>query len=152
MRQGTSTASKTTDGHHVSPQLITCMDIIRQRIPLKRWKDDLDKHRDLFKSNLEKAGVQLLRAANYDLWCIDLDTDQTSTEQTCGCTDQNEKKYAQHHVQGQKREDNVIDIRPMNLTCHNLETYDKGDRSIDGEMTWKCSGGKLSGRGQSKTG
>ena len=31
-----------------------------------------------------------------------LDTDQTSTEQTCGRTDQNGKKYAQHHIQGQK--------------------------------------------------
>ena len=29
----------------------------------------------------------------------DLYTDQTNTEQTCGPTDQNGKKYAQHHIQ-----------------------------------------------------
>ena len=47
----------------------------------------------------EETGVQLLCAASYDIWCRDLDTDQTSTEQTCGRTDQNGKKYAQHHIQ-----------------------------------------------------
>ena len=31
----------------------------------------------------EETGVQLLCAASYDIWCRDLDTDQTSTEQTC---------------------------------------------------------------------
>ena len=34
----------------------------------------------------EETGVQLLCAAIYDIWCRDLDTDQTSTEQTCGRT------------------------------------------------------------------
>ena len=33
------------------------------------------------------------------LWCSDIDTDQTSTEHTCGRTDQNGKKHAQHHIQ-----------------------------------------------------
>ena len=47
----------------------------------------------------EETGVQLLCAASYDIWCRDLDTDQTSTEQTCGRTDQNGNKYAQHHIQ-----------------------------------------------------
>ena len=47
----------------------------------------------------EETGVQLLCAASYGIWCRDLDTDQTSTEQTCGRTDQNGKKYAQHHIQ-----------------------------------------------------
>ena len=47
----------------------------------------------------EETGVQLLCAASYDIWCRDLDTDQTSTEQTCGRTDQHGKKYAQHHIQ-----------------------------------------------------
>ena len=32
----------------------------------------------------EETGVQLLCAASYDIWCRDLETDQTSTEQTCG--------------------------------------------------------------------
>ena len=31
----------------------------------------------------EETGVQLLCAASCDIWCRDLDTDQTSTEQTC---------------------------------------------------------------------
>ena len=47
----------------------------------------------------EETGVQLLCAASYDIWYRDLDTDQTSTEQMCGRTDQNGKKYAQHHIQ-----------------------------------------------------
>ena len=47
----------------------------------------------------EETSVQLLCAASYDIWCRDLDTDQGSTEQTCGRTDQNGKKYAQHHIQ-----------------------------------------------------
>ena len=47
----------------------------------------------------EETSVQLLCAAIYDIWFRDLDTDQTSTEQTCGRTDQNGKKYAQHHIQ-----------------------------------------------------
>ena len=38
----------------------------------------------------EETGVQLLCAASYDIWCRDLDTDQTSTEQTCGRTYQME--------------------------------------------------------------
>ena len=29
----------------------------------------------------EETGIQLLCAASYDIWCRDLDTDQTSTEQ-----------------------------------------------------------------------
>ena len=43
-------------------------------------------------------------AASYDirLWCTDLGTHQTSTEQTCGHTDQNGKTYPQHHIQGQE--------------------------------------------------
>ena len=63
------------------------------------------KHRDIFKSNLAiclKRQVYnscVLPAMSYDIWCIDLDTDQTSTEQTCGRTDQNGQKYAQHHIQ-----------------------------------------------------
>ena len=32
----------------------------------------------------EETGVQLLYAASYDTWCRDVDTDQISTEQTCG--------------------------------------------------------------------
>ena len=47
----------------------------------------------------EETSVQLLCAASYGIRCRDLDTDQTSTEQTCGRTDQNGKKYAQHHIQ-----------------------------------------------------
>ena len=49
----------------------------------------------------EETGTQLLCAASYDIWCRYLDTDQTSTEQTCGRKDQNAqqtKKYAQNHT------------------------------------------------------
>ena len=35
----------------------------------------------------EETGVQLLCGASYDIWFRDLDTDQTSTEKTCGRTD-----------------------------------------------------------------
>ena len=52
----------------------------------------------------EETGVQLLCASSYDIWCRDLDTDQTSTEQTCGRTYQVGKKYAQHHIQCTKIE------------------------------------------------
>ena len=34
----------------------------------------------------EKTCVQLMCAASYDIWCRDMDIDQTSTEQTCGRT------------------------------------------------------------------
>ena len=87
-------------------------------------------------------------AASYDIWCRDMDTDQTSTEQTCGRTDQNGKKYAQHLLQGQKDqhlgqgedkshrynqqcEKNEVVLgrthqapqrRPVDLACHHLET------------------------------
>ena len=47
---------------------------------------------------LEETCVQLLCAASYDIWCRDLDTDQSNTEQTCGRTDDNGKKYAQQHM------------------------------------------------------
>ena len=32
---------------------------------------------------------------------INMTTHQTSTDKTCSRTDQNGKKYAQHHIQGQ---------------------------------------------------
>ena len=48
----------------------------------------------------EETGVQLMFAASNDIWCRDLDTDQTSTEQTCGSTEQDGKKYAQHQIRG----------------------------------------------------
>ncbi len=60
------------------------------------------KHRDIFKSNLAiclKRQVYNSCVLPAMTWCRDLDTDQTSTEQTCGRTDQNGKKYAQHHIQ-----------------------------------------------------
>ena len=58
----------------------------------------LGQHYRLKEKNQDKE-IQLLCAASYDIWCRDLDTDQTSTEQTCGRTDQNGKKYSQHHIQ-----------------------------------------------------
>ena len=34
----------------------------------------------------EETGVQLMCSASYDIWCRDLNTDQTSTEQTTAQT------------------------------------------------------------------
>ena len=56
------------------------------------------KHRDIFKSNLAICLKRQVYNSYGILWCRYLDTGQTSTEQTCGRTDQNEKKYAQHHI------------------------------------------------------
>ena len=85
-------------------------------------------------------------APSYDIWCRDLDTDQTRTEQTCGRTDQNGKTYAQHHKSYKDRKTNIWgrertshnlhckktemvlgrayqppQRRPMDLTCHHLD-------------------------------
>ena len=60
------------------------------------------KHRDIFKGNLaiclkrQVYNYCVLPAMTYG---ADLATDQTSTEQTCGRTHQNGKKYAQNHIQ-----------------------------------------------------
>ena len=111
-----------------------------------------------------------------------MDTDQTSTEQTCGRTDQNGKTYAQHRIglQWQKVEDQHLgqgydkrhnqpnekhemvltrvhqppQIRPMDNTCYNLETIkdDKGDQPSGGETTWANTEGSRSGREHPKTG
>ncbi len=61
------------------------------------------KHRDIFESNL---AICLKRQVPTPVCCQlrhmvqrHMDTDKTSTEQTCGRTDQNGKKYAQHHIQ-----------------------------------------------------
>ena len=60
------------------------------------------KHRDIFKSNLaiclRRQVYNSCVLPSYDILCRDLDADQTSTEQTCGRTDQNGKKYAQHQI------------------------------------------------------
>ena len=62
------------------------------------------RHRDIF----QKQPCHLPEGQVYNscvlpamtIWCRYLDTDETSTEQTCDRTDQNGKKYAQHHIQG----------------------------------------------------
>ena len=80
----------------------TNQDIEIQRRIMAGWVA-YAKHRDIFKKQSchlpEETGVQLLCSASYDMCFRYLDTDQTSTEQTCGRTDQNGKKYAQHHIQ-----------------------------------------------------
>ena len=56
------------------------------------------KHRNIFKSNLAIC----LKRQVYNscvLPAMTYGAEQTSTEQTCGRTDQNGKKYAQHHIQ-----------------------------------------------------
>ena len=112
----------------------------------------------------EETSVQLLCGATYDIWCRDLDTDQTSTEQTCGRTDQHGQKYAQHHIQHCEKNEMVLgrayqppQRRPMDLAYHQLETImtrkdDKGDQPSDGETTWTNTGATRYGGGQHKTG
>ncbi len=60
------------------------------------------KHRDIFKSHLaiclRRQVYNSCVLPSYDILCRYLDADQTSTEQTCGRTDQNGKKYAQHQI------------------------------------------------------
>ena len=48
----------------------------------------------------EETGVQLLCDASYDIWCRDLDTDQTSTEQACDRTDQNGCSTSHTEIEG----------------------------------------------------
>ena len=81
------------------------------------------------------------------LWCRYLDTDQTSTEQTCDRTDQNGKKYAQHHIQRQKDQHlgqertKVIDIintvRQMKWSWAGHINRLKDDRWTTGVTTWR---------------
>ena len=125
-----------------------------QRIIMAGWAA-YAKHRDIFKSNLficlKKQVYNSCVPASYDIWCRDLDIDQTSTEQTCGSTYQSGKKYAQHHIQRKKDqhlgpgedishrynvhfvhgENNEMVLgrayqppqrQPMDLACHHLET------------------------------
>ena len=92
----------------------------------------------------EETGVQLLCAASYAIWCRDKDTDQTNTEQTCGRTDQNGKKYTKierptsgsgrgqkSYIYNQHCKINEMFLgrayqppqrRPMVLACHHLDT------------------------------
>ena len=89
----------------------------------------------------EHTGVQLQCDVSYVLWCRDPDTDQTSTEQTCGRTDQHGNKYAQYPILGQGEDNrprynrqcdtNEMVLgrarqppqrRPIDLACHQLET------------------------------
>ena len=69
------------------------------------------KHRDIFKFNLaiclKKQVYNFYVLPAMALCCRYLDTDQTSTEQTCGRTDQNGKKYAQHHITYKDRKTNI---------------------------------------------
>ena len=115
-------------------------------------------------------------AAGCDIWCRDLDTDQTSTEKTCGRTDKNGKKYAQHHIQGYKDQhlgQEADKSNRYNQQCekngpgqgistalkttdgprvsplgdHMTRKGDKGDKPIGGETTWTNTGATRFGRG-----
>ena len=89
-------------GHHYSLKEKNQDKEIQRRI-MAGWAA-YAKHRDIFKSNLaiclkrQLYNSCVLPAMTYG-WCRDMDTDQASTEQTCDRTDQNGKKYAQHHIQ-----------------------------------------------------
>ena len=96
----------------------------------------------------EEICVQLLCPASYDIWCSDLDTDQTSTEQIAAAPTKMERSminftYKDRNTNIWVRErTKVIDIintvrinemvlgrayqppqrQPMDLACHHLET------------------------------
>ena len=95
-------------------------------------------------------------------------------------TDQNRKKYARHHIQGQNDqqlgqgedkghrynqqcEENEVDLCRVNsnttdgphvspLGDHIARKDDKGDQPSSGETTWINTGATRSGRGQPMTG
>ena len=46
----------------------------------------------------EETGVQLMCAASYDIWCRDMDTDQTSTEQTAAAQTKMEEVCSTSHT------------------------------------------------------
>ena len=69
----------------------------------------------------EQAGVELLCVARYDIWGCKKESNKTSTEQTCGHTDQNGKKYAQHHIQGQKDQHLGQGENKSNIHIHQCE-------------------------------
>ena len=127
----------------------------------------------------EETCVQLLCAASYDTWCRDLDTDQTSTEQTCGRTDQNGKKYAQITYKDRmtniwvrertKLIDIIYTVRKMKWSwaghinrlkddrwTSTWRRYDKkrrqGRPAKGGETTWTNTGATRYGRGQHRRG
>ena len=111
------------------------------------------KHRDIFKSNLaiclkrQVYNSYVLPAMT--LWCRNMDTDQTSTEQTCSRTYQNGKKYAQHHKSYKDRKTNiwfrertkVIDIintvRKMKWSLAGHINRRKDDRWTSRVTTWR---------------
>ena len=86
-------------------------------------------------------------AASYGIWYRDLDTDQTSTEQTCGRTNQNGKKYAQHHYKDRRtniwvrERTKVIDIintvRQMKWSWAGHINRLKDDRWTSRVATWR---------------
>ena len=79
-----------------------------QRISMAGWVA-YAKQRDIFKRNLsiclKRQVYNSCALPLYDIWCRDLGTHQKSTEQTCGRTDQNGKKYAQHHIHKDRKAD-----------------------------------------------
>ena len=97
----------------------------------------------------EETGVQLLCAASYDIWCRDLDTDQTSIEQNWAAHTEMERsmlkityKYRRTNIWVRERtkviyiynvhcEKNEMVLgrayqppqrQPLDLACHHLET------------------------------
>ena len=52
--------------------------------------------------NVCSTEMLCLHAANYDIWCKDLDSHHTSTEQTCGRTEQNGKVCLTSHTRTER--------------------------------------------------
>ena len=92
----------------------------------------------------EETGVQLLCAASYDVWCRNLDTHQTTTEQTWGHTDQHGKKdlcSTSHTRTGSEREGQVIEIisnvRKFKWSGEDHINRLKDDRRTSRITTWR---------------
>ena len=77
----------------------------------------------------EETGVQLLCVASYDIWCRDLDTDQTSTEQTCGRTDKMERSML--NITYKDRKTNIW-VRERTKVIDIINTVRK--------LKWSCAG------------
>ena len=95
----------------------------------------------------EDKGVQLMCAASYAIWGRYLDTDQTSTEQTCGRADKMERSmlnitYNDRNTNIWVRErtkgiDIINTVRKMKWSCAWHINRLKGDRWTSRVTTWR---------------
>ena len=102
-------------------------------------------HRDILESNLaiclKRQVYNSCVLPAMTLWCRDLDTDQTSTEQTCGRTYQNGRECAQQTNIWVREKTKVIDIintvRQMKWSWAGHINRLKDDRWTSRVTTWR---------------